>query len=89
MTSGMRLQKAGVPEGSVDRLMIRNSSPPQRTGMSDLAHNSGEALRNLLQQSVPGRVAMAVVDFVEEVHVYHDEDQVAMLKVLNVVLRTR
>src|SRR5580704_4052708 len=36
MISRMRLQNAGVPDGSVDRLMIRNSSPPQRTSTSDL-----------------------------------------------------
>src|SRR5436309_11680621 len=36
MTSSTRLQNAGVPDGSVERLMIRNSSPPQRTSTSDL-----------------------------------------------------
>ncbi len=35
ITSSTRLQNAGVPDGSVERLMIRNSSPPQRTSTSD------------------------------------------------------
>src|SRR5256885_7108929 len=40
MTSSTRLQNAGVPEGSVERLMIRNSSPPQRDRKSTRLNSS-------------------------------------------------
>src|SRR5206468_7240742 len=44
------------------------------------AHDSRKPLREQLQQTISGRVTVQVVDFLEEIHVDHDEDQVAMIQ---------
>ena len=84
MTSRIRLQNAGIPEGSVERLMIRNSSPPQRTSTSDLRTTVESLSCNELQKPVSRRMAVPIVYFLEKIHVDHDEDQIAMIQFPNV-----
>ena len=79
-----RSQNAGVPDGSAERDMIRNSSPPQRTSTSDLRTTLAQTFRHSLQQAIACGMTMQIVHFLEEVHVHHDEDQIAMIQLTNV-----
>src|ERR1700691_1732956 len=49
-----------------------------------LTHHPAQPLRHSLQQAIAGRMTMTIVHFLEEVHVHHNEDQIAMVQLSNI-----
>ena len=79
MTSSTRLQNAGVPDGSVERLMIEEFFSAPANQHVRFADHRRKSLRYQLKQAIAGRMAVQIIHLLEEIHIDHDENQVAMI----------